>query len=209
MDKSNSTIEVFNKCAVAYQDKFMDVGLYNDSLDLFCNSIRTHQADILEIACGPGNITKYLLGKRPDFKILGIDLASNMIALAKINNPTAEFQLIDCRDIGMIYKKYEGIMCGFCLPYLSGEEAVKLILDASRLLKLDGVLYLSTMEDDPAESGFKKSSDGDQLYINYHEADFLTNALRENDFKIIDLQRKVYQIQDGTTTTDLLIIARK
>ncbi|MEO7769224.1 MAG: class I SAM-dependent methyltransferase [Ferruginibacter sp.] len=211
MDKTKIAIDVFNKCANEYQDKFMEFDLYNDLLDLFCKHITKENADILDIACGPGNITKYLLKKRPDFNILGIDLASNMIELAKINNPNAEFQLMDCRDIGTLEKRYEAIICGFGLPYLSVEEAIKLIGDASRILKSNGILYLSTMEDDNSKSGFKgpSSGAGDQMYINYHQADYLTVALEENGFKIIDLQRKDYPTQDATKTTDLVIIAEK
>ncbi len=209
MDKTKIAIDIFNKCAKIYQDKFMGMDLYNDTFDLFCNSVTKEDAAILEIACGPGNITKYLLKKRPDFKVLGIDLSPNMIDLAKINNPAAEFQLMDCRDIGMIEKKYNAIMCGFCLPYLSKEESLKLISDASKLLKADGVMYLSTMEDDYSKSGFKKGSSGDEIFMHYHQADYLTSALKENDFKIIDLQRKDYPEQDGTTTKDLVIISRK
>jgi ubiquinone/menaquinone biosynthesis C-methylase UbiE len=209
MDKTKIAVEVFNKHANIYQNKFMDVNLYGDSFDLFCNTILTENADILELACGPGNITKYLLNKRPDFKIFGTDLAPNMIELAKINNPKAEFQIMDCRDIGMIDKKYDAIMCGFCLPYLTKEEAEKLISDASLLLKYNGVFYMSTMEDDYIKSGFKKGSTGDEIYMHYHQADYLSIALKENNFKIIELQRQDYPTQDGTKTTDLLIIALK
>ncbi len=209
MNKTKITIGVFNKCANEYHDKFMNMDLYNDTFDLFCNNIIKENAAILEVACGPGNITKYLLEKRPDFKILGTDLSSNMLDLARINNPQAEFQLMDCRDIGTIGKNYDAIMCGFCLPYLSGEEAVRLISDAAGLLGSNGVLYLSTMEDDYSKSGFKRSGSGDKLYINYHQADYLTKALKKNNFNIIELQRKNYSAEDGTQTTDLVILAGK
>ena len=207
MDKSQAAAEIFNKYANAYQDKFMDLDLYNDSFDIFCSSIAKENAGILEIACGPGNITRYLLKKRPDFKILGIDLSPNMIDLAKTNNPAAAFQLMDGRNISTLHKKYDGVMCGFGLPYLSKEEAVQFIGDAAGLLNPGGILYLSTMEDDYGKSGFKSSSSGDQMYIHYHQADYLTAALKENGFKIIDLRRKDYPEQDGTTTIDLLIVA--
>ena len=210
MDKNKKAVEIFNNRAREYQDKFMDIDMYKDTFDLFCSVIEKGNAEILEVACGPGNITKYLLEKRPDFKILGIDLSPNMIDLVKSNNPRAEFQLMDGRDIDRIDKKYDGIMCGFCLPYLSKEETVKFISDTSCILRTNGVLYLSTMEDDYTNSGFKTSSSGDdQMYTHYHQADYLTHALESSGFKIIDLQRKVYPSHDGTTTTDLLIIAKK
>lgn len=209
MNKTKIAVDIFNKMANAYQDKFMDVNLYSDSFDLFCNSIVTRNAEILELACGPGNITKYLLNIRPDFKIFGTDLAPNMIELAKINNPTAEFQLMDCRDIDLIDKKYDAIMCGFCLPYLSKDESIKLIHDASNLLRPNAVLYLSTMEDDYNKSGLKKGSAGDEIFMHYHQADYLTNTLLENRFEIINLNRQNYPTQDARKTTDLIIIARK
>ncbi len=209
MDKNKIAVDVFNKLASAYQDKFMDVNGYGDTFDFFCNSIKKENAEILELACGPGNITKYLLQKRPDFKILGTDLAPNMIDLAKLNNPTAEFQLMDCRDLERIEKKYEAIMCGFCLPYLSKEEAVKLIKDSSIVLKPKGLLYISTMEDEYSKSAFKKGSGGDEIFMHYHEAGYLTNALEENQFKILKLQRQDYPMPDGTTAIDLILIAEK
>ena len=209
MDKTKMAIDIFDKRASEYQAKFMDVGLYHDTFDLFCKSIKKENAEILEFACGPGNITRYVLNKRPDFKILGIDLAPNMIELAKRNNPTSEFQCMDCRDIRLLGKKYDAVMCGFCLPYLSKEESVQLISDVYNLLESNGLLYISTMEDDYAKSGLESSSSGDQMFIHYHEADYLTQALLENGFKIIDVQRIEYPKQDGSKTTDLVIIAGK
>jgi len=208
-DKTKNAVEVFNKRATEYQDKFMDTQLYHESFDLFCEHIAKENADILELACGPGNITKYLLKKRPDFNILGIDLSLNMINLAKANNPTATFELMDCRAIGLIDKKYNAIMCGFALPYLSKEEVLELITHASVLLASGGVLYLSTMEGNYSSSGLQRSSSGDEIYIHFHQEDYLVSGLKERDFGILELQRKHYLIQGGTETTDMIIIARK
>lgn len=207
MDKSQTAVEVFNKRAKEYQDKFMNVDLYSATFDLFCKCITEKNADILEIACGPGNITSYLLKKRPDFKILATDLSVKMLELAKINNPGATFKIMDCRKINQFVQKYDGIVCGFGLPYLSKQEAKNLITDASHLLKPKGLLYLSTMEDDNEKSGIVLSSYGDKAFINYHQADYLTSYLEENNFKIIDLQRKDFTGSDGKKGTDLILIA--
>lgn len=208
-DKTKNAVEVFNKCANEYQRKFMDTKLYHESFDLFCEHITTKNAAILELACGPGNITKYLLEKRPDFSILGIDLSPNMIDLAKVNNPTVAFELMDCNAIGLIDTKYDGMMCGFALPYLSKEEALKLITNASVLLGSAGVLYLSTMEGDYSSSGIQRSSSGDEIYIHFHQEDYLVNALKATGFEILNLQRKHYRMPNGTETTDMIIIAKK
>lgn len=209
MDKNKQAIDVFNKLAKVYQDKFMDVSLYHDSFDVFCSHIKKEKASVLELACGPGNITQYLLKKRPDLNILGTDLAPNMIELATINNPQASFQLLDSRAITSLNKTYDAIMCGFCLPYLSKEEAIQLIADAAKILAKDCVIYISTMEDDYSKSEFKKGSSGDELFMHFHEGDYLREALYSSGFKTIDLKRQNYPTTDGSKVIDLIIIAQK
>ena len=208
IDKTKITVDIFNKLANAYQDKFMDVSMYLASLDVFCNLIKKENAELLELACGPGNITKYLLEKRNDFKILGTDLAPNMIELAKKNNPTANFELMNCKALNSITKYYDGILCGFGLPYLSKDEAIQFIKDSSQRLNKDGILYISTMEDDNSKSGYKTGSTGDTMYQNFHQADYLTQSLEENNLKIIHLERKEY-FYNNEKTVDLIIIAIK
>ncbi|MES2134212.1 MAG: class I SAM-dependent methyltransferase [Bacteroidota bacterium] len=209
MDKNKIAVAVFNKMAQVYQDKFMDVNLYDDTFDFFCKAITSKNAEVLELACGPGNITQHLLKKRPDFRILGTDLAPNMIALARINNPGIPFEVMDCREIDKIDRTFNGIMCGFCLPYLAKKETIKLINDAFMLLKPGGVLYLSTMEDDYTKSEFKKGSGGDEIFMHFYRADDLISISEERGFKILNLDRKEYPAADGTVVVDLVLIAGK
>lgn len=215
-DDKNCAInaQTYNNCAQRYQDKFMEADLYNDTYDLFCSRVENKTANILEIGCGPGNVTRYLLAKHPGFKIHGIDLAERMIALAKVNNPQATYEVMDCRDIGQIKQQYDAIICSFCLPYISKEAAADLISDAASLLNLNGILYLSNMEDDYSQSGLKGSSTSpDKLYMYYHQADFLKDTLADNGFSVIDLLRQEYPEENApqgkvSVTTDLFIIAK-
>ena len=208
MDHTKIAVGIFDKLAHSYQDRFMDVSMYHASFDIFCNSIKNPNAVILELACGPGNITKYLLEKRPDFKILATDLAPNMIELGKKNSPNADFDLLDLREIKKLGKKFDAIMCGFGLPYLSKQEAIQLIADSAQILNPHGTIYISTMEDHNSRSRFQKGSSGDEVFINYHQADYLTESLENNGFKIIATQRKNY-LHNQQDTTDLIIIAIK
>jgi 2-polyprenyl-3-methyl-5-hydroxy-6-metoxy-1,4-benzoquinol methylase len=208
MDKSKTAAEIFNKHAGLYQDKFMDVSLYHESFNFFCNSIKKQNAEVLELACGPGNITKYLLGKRPDLNILGIDMAPNMVHLAKQNNPAGEFKVMDCRKIHSLNKTYDAVMCGFCLPYLSKEEVLKLIADASKLLNPLGVIYISTMEDDHSKSALKKGSKGDEIFMHYYLESDLVTALTKNGFEIKFTDRK-NSTSHNEPVIDLILIAKK
>ncbi|HEY1038001.1 MAG TPA: class I SAM-dependent methyltransferase [Bacteroidia bacterium] len=208
-EKTKGAVNLFNKYADKYQDKFMDVSLYHDTLDIFCNAIQKRGASILELACGPGNITKYLLDKRPDLQIHGTDLAPNMVELAKINNPTATFEIMDCREIYSVSKKYDALMCGFCFPYLPKEDAIKLISDAFNILSPGGVIYISTMEDDYDKSGMKAGSAGDELFMHYHEGSYLVEALEKTGFSMVELKRQNFPTTDESVVTDLILIAIK
>ena len=208
MDKYEISVNTFDKLADQYQAKYMDFGFYFDTYDTFCDLVIKPNANLLEIACGPGNIAKYLLRKRPDFIIHGIDLSPNMIALAKTNNPSATFQVMDCRNISRLNKKYDAIVCGFCTPYLSKSGVIKLIIDMRAIIESGAPLYISTMEDEDNRSGFQTSDAGDQVYIHYHQFEDLRINLESNGFKIIDVQRKQFPINNAIPTTDLFIYAK-
>ena len=211
MERNQQSVNTYNTSAKSYEDKFMKMDLYNNTYDAFCDLISDKNAEVLELAVGPGNVTKYLLNKRPDFNILGIDLAPNMVALAKKNNPTAHFEIMDCREISTIKKQFNVIMCGFCMPYLSKEECSQIITDTSNLLTTSGVLYISTMEGDYEKSGYETTSFSgeNKVFIYYHQEDFLKDCLIKNGFEIVSLERKDYPEPDGTFLTDMIFIARK
>jgi predicted TPR repeat methyltransferase len=208
VDEYKITVATFNKLAGQYQQKYMDFDFYFDTYDTFCELIKNDNASIFEIACGPGNITRYLLNKRPGFKIEGIDLAPNMVALAKANNPTASFQVMDSRAISAIDRKFDAVICGFCIPYLSKEDVARLIADVRALLNQDGIFYLSTMEDDDERSGFQTSDAGDRVFIHYHQMGDLKHHLETNGFKIVASKRKAFPTEKGEPVTDLFVFAR-
>ena len=209
MDKYKETFETWNKIALLYQDKFMKLNLYNDTYDFICYSILKQNAKILEIGCGPGNITKYLLDKRPDFDILGTDISSNMIELAKENNPTASFSIMDCREIDNLSQKFDGIVCGFCLPYLSQSDTLKFIKDCSKLLNENGLIYISFVEGEPSKSHFQVSSSGDRVWFNYHLLDKLEKLLFVNHFTQFKTFKIEYKKTDTAQEIHTIVTAQK
>lgn len=209
VDSYKETFNTWNKVAQLYQDKFMHLKLYDETYDCFCAEVKIPDATILEIGCGPGNITSYLLKKRPDFKIKGIDIAPNMIELARVNNPTALFQVMDCREIDRLQNKFDAIVCGFCLPYLSGSDCSKIIKDCSGLLNNEGLMYISFVEGEYTKSGFLTGSTGDRTFFYYHPADTILSALKEYRFETTQIFNIPYVKNDQTEEVHTVIIARK
>ncbi|MGZ3864703.1 MAG: class I SAM-dependent methyltransferase [Bacteroidia bacterium] len=209
MDKYKTTFETWNKMAKPYNEKFAGMDLYNDTYDFFTELIKTKNASVLEIGCGPGNITKYLLSKRPDLKITATDVAPNMVALAKEINPAADCRILDCREINSLPEKYDAFVCGFCVPYLSKEDCEKLIRDLSSLSKTGAALYLSTIEGDYSDSGFETGSSGDSCYVYYHDEVFLSGILNKNGFDIKKVSRKSFSQSAHKSNSHLILVAKK
>lgn len=209
MDIYKETAETWNKIASLYEDKFMDMPYYNESYDALCNLIQTTNPNVLEIGCGPGNITKYMLNKRPDFKIIGIDVAPNMVELAKKNNPEAEFILMDSRDILSLNKKFDAIICGFCIPYLIEIDCQNLCNDCSTLLNQEGLVYMSFVHGEPSQSGFQTNSAGDRMYFHFHHREKVESWMIASGFEMVKSFKVKYPKANDQFDVHDILIARK
>lgn len=204
-----AAIRVFGSHAQRYADLYMDVSAYQPSLDRFL-ALLPKDAEVLELACGPGNVTQYLLQQRPDLRILGTDLAPAMVELARTTVPKATFQLLDQRAIPTLQRRFHGIVCAFGLPYLDAQEAADLIRDAAQALHPGGVLYLSTMEDDPARSGFVMPStgQGEAAWIQYHRSADLVAELERSGFTLVERSNVITTGANGSPANDVMLVAQ-
>ncbi|MGS0679711.1 class I SAM-dependent methyltransferase [Shewanella sp. 125m-7] len=207
LERNQISVNTFDKVAERYQDKYMDLAMYIDTFEPFIHALPRPNARVLELACGPGNICRYLLTRRSELSILATDLAPNMLKLAKQNNPQVEVMLLDSRELNRLDERFDAIMCGFCLPYLNQLEALALIADAAQRLTANGVIYISTMEGNDQAAREDISSDGDQMFTYFHQGDALLSALEAAGFSIIDIKRK-RQVSPIGEVTDLFITAR-
>lgn len=202
------TINTWNSLADLYEAKFMELDFYNHSYDNFCELITDNEANILEIGCGPGNITKYILSKNPSWQWLGTDVSENMIKHARINIPQASFQVLDARNINEIKNTFHGIVCGFCIPFLSETDVATFITHCSQLLNPKGVLYLSFVSDQEGTSGYKQGSTGQRVYFNYHAFSTITNLLSKARFNVIKQYQIAYPKNDNETENHTVLLAQ-
>jgi len=206
---NNDSSEIWNQVADLYEEKFLNLNIYDDSYDIFCDAVKTDCPKILEIGCGPGNITKYILNKIPDADIFGIDYSEKMIQLAKKNVPNGVFEMMDCRDINKINKKFDAVISGFCLPYLNKNERLKFFEDIKKLLKNNGVFYLSFVEGNPEESKYQTSSSGHKLFFNFHLLDSVIQELTKSGFNDFQIMKVNYERNQNETEIHTIIITNK
>ncbi|MDR2036711.1 MAG: class I SAM-dependent methyltransferase [Bacteroidales bacterium] len=211
MNTFEISVKRFDEFASEYAEKFMNIDLYRVHLDRFCDLTENKQPKILELGCGPGNVTGYLKQRFQNSEIIAIDLAPQMIDLAKNAVNGVDFRVMDVREIKNLNIRFDLIMCSFCLPFLSKEDAFQLIADCSERLEQKGLLYLSTMEGNESKAGFEPTcfSGDSEVYFNYHEQQCLEKALLENGFTIEYNIRQSFLEPNDDITIDLMMIAKK
>jgi 2-polyprenyl-3-methyl-5-hydroxy-6-metoxy-1,4-benzoquinol methylase len=209
MDHCEISAGMFHKHAGLYREKFMDLTMYDEGYLEFCRWLKPARARVLDAACGPGNVARYLMSQRPDLDLLGIDLAPRMVELAQEAVPAARFALHDCRRLGALRRRFDGIICAFGLPYLSEPEAAAFIQTAAEILEPEGVLYLSTMLGRAEDSGAQKTTTGDEVFVYYHSENQILDLVRACGFSLISHRRLASPSAASKPTTDLILIAQK
>jgi len=211
MENFKLSVQRFDELADEYARRFMDMDLYSDSIDEFCHAIKTDQPRILELGCGPGNVTKLLKIRFQKAQITAIDLAPRMIEIARGLLPEVDFRIMDVRDILSIPDQFDAVMCSFCLPFLSKDDAIQLIKDCAEKLVEEGSIYISTMEGSESDAGFETASfsKGTEIYFNYHSRQDLQDALIHSGFEIVQFKIQDYPEPDGRKTTDMIFVGVK
>lgn len=211
MEPFEISVKRFDEFAEEYATRFSDIDSYKSSIDKFCDLIISDRPKILELACGPGNVTRYVKNRLPECEYVAIDLAPKMIEIGKQQVKGVDFWVMDVRDISTFDTKFDAIMCSFCLPFLSGTDACTLIADCSEKLVKNGVIYISTMEGDASRAGFETTSfsGNSKVYFNYHMQKDLETALLGNGFIIDQIKRQDYYESNGSVTIDLIFIGIK
>ncbi len=210
MDPNQISIDTFNDLARLYQEKYFHLKDYDDSYALFCDHVLPLGAEVLELGCGPGNITKYLLTKRPDFKMLATDAAPNMVELAKQNNPSAEVRVMDARELNTLLQTFDAMVLGFCLPYLNKDDVKQLFDEAYRILNHHACIYLSTIEGEYENSAKTTSaSTGRSAYTYYYNEELLKELYKPERFELISTNRIRLNNPNAPDNTDLILMLRK
>jgi cyclopropane fatty-acyl-phospholipid synthase-like methyltransferase len=203
-DHNPLAVEIFNRHAAFYKERFMDVSRYAAALDAFVAQL-PEKAELLELACGPGNVTRYLLDRKKNLTITATDLAPNMLEIAAETCPEAKLLLLDARKISELNSKYDAVIAAFIFPYFSKIETAQFLRDAKALLKPGGVLLLSTMEAEDKHSGWQVNSKGERCFQQFYNETELTQWLQEAGFNRSSSSR--FPIPDSEYSQDLFILA--
>jgi len=137
---------VFSRHAEAYKsrlDEIMARGEARGRMRMLEASEAAPGMTALDLACGPGNITGLLAQRvRPGGRVLGIDLARGMIALAVREHPSDTwYAVMDFERLGLPDLSFDAVTCGHGLQF--APDLGLALREARRVLRPSGVLAAS------------------------------------------------------------------
>jgi SAM-dependent methyltransferase len=205
-ENQKSTIQAYNESAERFSNTVGKLANYDHTYD-FISSLLQENAKVLDLACGPANISSYLY-KKKKLVITGYDLSEKMLAIARKNIPDGIFiqrSIIDFR----VNEQFDLVILGFGLPYLSSTQAKICLHHAHEAVKPGGIFYLSFMDGD--KEGFESTSfsPDKQFYLFYHRTESIIKLLEELGFMILKTWALDYLEPNGSITTDSVIACRQ
>lgn len=205
--KTDVVAGVFSKNAKLYADRFMDVSGQAEVLDTFCLLLSGNT--VLDLGCGPGNISLYLNNKLPNLNFTCTDVAKDMLVLAETYLGKGQFVQMNALKLHELPIKYDGIVANFLLPYIEPQELDLFVERIYHQLNPGGVVLIHTMEADMELSGIEAPSTGEEpfLFINYYRAHHLMALMEKHQFKSVLCVRE--KKEEAKYIGDVSIIAIK
>jgi ubiquinone/menaquinone biosynthesis C-methylase UbiE len=174
-------IQIYNKYAEVYAN-YTNQKLLQFQLNKFISMIKK-KGKVLDAGCGPGRDCDYF--KSEGFSVVGIDIAEGMLKEARRKVQNVVFKKIDMKKLEFEKESFHGIWCVAAFVDISRNDAARVLKEFHKILKKDGILYISTKEG-KGERIIKRERYGNEpkLYIFYKQAE-LEELLKESGFEIV------------------------
>ena len=148
---------------------------------------------ILELGCGTGKNTDWLLTKT--HQLIGVDFSAEMLAEAKrkITAPNVAFQQLDVREKWPFEAaQFDWLTCSLMLEHLTFADLQHVFAEARRVLKPNGLFYLGELHPFKQYQGSKARFETETGVVElacftHHTSDFFQLATTHH-FQYLDLQ---------------------
>jgi SAM-dependent methyltransferase len=144
---------------------------------------------ILDLGCGSGRDAKIFSDR--GYKVVGVDLSSRMLEIAKKEAPLAEFQQMDIRHLRFGYEIFGGVWSVASLLHLPKAEVPQCLDECHRVLQTNGVIYIGVKlgKGEEFKPDTRYAEDAFKFY-SYFEVGEMESFLEKAGFNILGSNTK-------------------
>ncbi len=198
MDKKD--IISLNKRAwdhIAEKYEKANYGTISPIFELFCSYLPKHGL-ILDLGSGTGLPYDKMFIER-GFNVVGIDISSEMIEIARRNVPQAEFTELSMTEIDY-ENEFDGVFSSYSMLLLDPTSFKDVAKEIVRALKKDGVFYVSLNE--PWEEGADVDAEviveimGETMYSRAYIIDDVLDAFTPLGLNLVKFNRHIERSEE-------------
>lgn len=178
------TASAYESDPTHYVEKFRRRALADEFGDAFVERLPTPPADdspcILDVGCGPGADSGVFAER--GFETVGFDISESLLRAASDHVPTARFVRGDMRSLPFDAETFDGLWSSASFLHIARGDASATLDEFARVLRDDGVLFLSVLAAEPHDSDAVETEDGRRF--TFWEKAALDDALSDAGFEV-------------------------
>lgn len=171
-------IAVHNHIADVYAEEFTEPSSH---LDTFLKYL-PRSSRILDAGCGPGVDADYMDSR--GYEVVGVDLAENMLEIARETTSNVEFKEADIRRLDFSDFYFDGIVSSLSLPYIPKSDIPRVISDFYHMLAKGGCIFLLLHKGESSEGLKPDPLYEGKVFMNIMSEGEITEILEQHGFTI-------------------------
>ena len=171
-----ATIQTYDRSAGQFAERVWGI-LLERALDAFARRLGPG-ARVLDLGCGPGRDIALL--RERGYRVIGLDRSMGMLREAR-RRVGGSLLCGDMHRLPLSEKSLDGIWLCAALLHLPRNEVTGALEEIRRVLRPNGVLYLSVQQGDG--EGWKESEQGGRFFY-YYQSEELVGLLEAAGYRI-------------------------
>lgn len=144
---------------------------------------------ILEVGCGTGFDARYMMSK--GFDVVGVDISTGMLGIAKKVCPKANFLQADIKTVEFDSKSFDGIFAAFSLIHLPKSDVPQVLEKFSTWIRPGGVIYIAVQSGESKErlipAFFQKKG---KFFLNVFSKEEIIKLLNNTGFSVVSCYQR-------------------
>lgn len=206
MDTTQLVKNTYNQIADSYTDRYFDISSDIPLIDRLL-SLLPEQAKILDLGCGPGNFTQYLVSK--GFITEGIDISEAMLTIAKQHLPQVPFVQGNMSALPYTDESFDAVVSAYSLIHIAQADIPNTLMGIKRVLKKNGLILVLAQIGNSDQMIAEPLQPKLQNFVNFFRLEQLAKAFQEQGFQIKEHIEIPIDDPDNLTNSILFLIAQK